>query len=119
MSAALFVVSVAPDGAEPFEMEAGPRDVLFWEKVSRRTIGEIESNPTMAALYSLAHATAKRQGRYAGSLEEFEATCDAMVRPLDDAVDPTQPGRTTGSSSSSPSPPASESVSGSTSDPAP
>ncbi|MGL5911658.1 MAG: hypothetical protein ACRCZP_16780 [Phycicoccus sp.] len=72
---------VTPDEGDPYEVVAGSRDVLIWERLGRgRKLAELGDNPTMSGLYSLAHVAARRQQLHAGSLAEFEATCDIDVQ---------------------------------------
>lgn len=84
---------VSPDGGEPYELEAASRDVVAWEKAGRdRAFSNFAEKLRMSDVYALAHVTARRMGRYDGSLEAFEATCDIDLLDDDEAPDPTLPG---------------------------
>lgn len=81
---------VTPDGGEPYELEAGPRDILAWEKTGKgRSFGALAERQTFADFYALAHITAKRLGRFDGTLAEFEASCDVVPRAGSAEPDPT------------------------------
>lgn len=79
-------LKVSPDGAEPYELEVASRDVVAWEKAGKgRAYSEFAERLRMSDVFSLAHLAARRAGRFDGSLELFETTCD--VEMVDDAVD--------------------------------
>jgi len=75
-----FRMTARPDSGEPFEITAGPRDQLAWERAAPgRAYSALLSGHSMTDLYSLAHAAAKRQGLYAGSLAQFEEAVELEV----------------------------------------
>lgn len=86
---------VVPDGAEPYEVDAESRDVVAWEKAGRdRAFAQFAERLRMSDVFSLAHVTARRLGRFDGSLELFETTCNVELVGDDEAEpDPTHPGR--------------------------
>lgn len=84
-----------PDGGEPYTMTAGARDIMLWEKTHRgASFSQIKDNLTMTALYQIAHVAARRQGLFAGTLDEFENTAELVfdTKPHEGAADPTPPG---------------------------
>jgi hypothetical protein len=93
----MFTFRVFPDGAEPYEVTARSRDIVQWEKTGKgRSFGRLanEANLSFSDLTSLAYVTAKRQGRYFGSLEEFEQSSDVEIVNEDAGeADPTQSAR--------------------------
>lgn len=88
---------VEPDGGEPFELKAGTRDALVWERTSKgnKSFTDLLASMNMVDLYHLAHIAAKRQGLYAGSLKEFEESCELHFDEEVDDPDPTQPAAST------------------------
>lgn len=89
----MFNFRVAPDQGEPFNVTAGSRDVLAWEKAGPgRSVSAVLENPTLTAFYGLAYAAAHRQRLFTGTQAEFEATCDLTRSVVDEeASDPTPP----------------------------
>ena len=73
-----FKFTVHPDGGEPFEVTAGPRDQLVWEQATPgRSVGKLMvGGIQLTELYPLAHAAAKRAGSFTGSLAEFQKNVD-------------------------------------------
>lgn len=95
----MFTFTVTPDGAEPYTLTAGTRDVLAWEKVSRgKTINALMQDLAMTDLYRIAHLAATRQQLFTGPLAEFESTCELELDGDADgeAVDPTRPAASPG-----------------------
>jgi hypothetical protein len=86
---------IKPDGGEPFELTAGPRDILAWERATKGTFAVLLSNRSFGAYYRIAHHAARRLGMFDGDLAEFERTCDVEFpegkEGADDEPDPTQP----------------------------
>jgi len=71
-----FRIRVTPDGGERYVLEVDSRDIEFWERISGRTLGDLEAaSISMGLVYSLAEATAKRQNRFSGTLAEFKEIC--------------------------------------------
>lgn len=112
----MFMVNMSvtlEDGSE-HELVAGPRDLLTWERTSKgKKLGEllpISDNGedmdlrrlSLVEMYRLAHITARREGIFSGDLDSFEQTA-VVVLTGGGSPDPTQPGRSGGSSSRSPS----------------
>lgn len=96
---------VTPDEGEAYQLEAGSRDVLAWERAGRgRSFSELGNNLSMIGLYGLSYHAAVRQGRFSGTLAEWEQSVDLMPVAADDEdgdeLDPTREGHTPGPSSS-------------------
>lgn len=82
--------TVVPDGGEKFEVKATTRDVLLWEKAGKgRSMATLLGDISIEKMYQLAHLAARRQGLFAGTLAEFEETCELEFEETGD-VDPTQ-----------------------------
>jgi hypothetical protein len=65
------IVDTSGDGAE-FRVVAGPRDVARWERTGKgRSLGSLESNPTITALYEIAWTATQAQGLTSCPLTEF------------------------------------------------
>lgn len=95
MSSLSFTFRVEPDGGEPFEVVARSRDIRHWEKITRgASITKISESPSMGDFYSLAYATAQRQGRFTGTLDDFENTCDLDLIAAVGEPDPSLPAPT-------------------------
>lgn len=81
----MITFTVRPDGGEPYELTAGSRDVLQWERTTKgksaATLGD------MADMYKVAWLAAKRQGLYDGSLQDFETTVDLETEGDEDGSD--------------------------------
>lgn len=87
--------TVKPDGDDPYKLEATSRDVFIWEKVTKNSLGKLQGDISMTAMYQLAHIAAKRLQLFTGTLDEFVACCDLdFEQPAN--VDPTQPGASPG-----------------------
>lgn len=68
-------MTITPDDGEPFELKVTSRDALIWERTSKTKPASILaylSYPSMTEAYRLAHIVAKREGRFDGSLSDFE-----------------------------------------------
>jgi hypothetical protein len=89
----MFAFTVKPDGGEPFQVTAGARDVLAWEKTNRgKTFKTLTETLSMVDLYRLAHVTCRRAGLFTGDLAEFEETCELDWGEQDQQEpDPTHP----------------------------
>lgn len=86
---------IKPDGGEEFDVKAGTRDILLWERTSRgKSFSKLMNDLNMGDLYSLAHMACKRQQLYTGSLAEFEEGCELVFEV--EEPDPTQPAASTG-----------------------
>lgn len=99
--AAMFAFEVAPDGGEPYRVEATSRDISHWERVTKgASLARLEQ-PRMSDLEAIAHVASVRRGLYDGSLADFRASCDVIVRKPDEdgedgedgEVGPTRPAR--------------------------
>lgn len=66
------------DDGRYVEVTAGPRDQLAWEKTAQgRAVSQLMDGAIrIKDLYTLAHASMKRQGLYEGTLKEFEDSAD-------------------------------------------
>lgn len=65
----MFTFTISPDGAEPYELVTGSRDVVVWEKAGRnRSFSQMAEAMRFTDLYELAHIAAKRQGKPGGDL---------------------------------------------------
>jgi len=77
-------LEVVPDGdSEPWRLEAGSRDVLYWERTVKGASVSALDDPKMGDLYSLAYALARRDGHFDGSLAEFEERHELDLVPED------------------------------------
>ncbi|EHR62631.1 hypothetical protein [Saccharomonospora cyanea] len=84
----MFTITVKPDGVEAFTVEATSRDVLNWERTNKGVnLKKLEQAPSMVDFYKIAHFAVQRTGQWAGSVDEFMATCEIEVE--DDEADPT------------------------------
>ncbi|WP_188193445.1 hypothetical protein [Nonomuraea sp. SYSU D8015] len=89
--------TVTPDNGEPYDVKAGSRDVLVWEKTSKgRSFQSLMNDLRMEDMYKLAHFAAKRQGLFEGTLKEFEETCELSGFTETEEMDPTQSVPSTG-----------------------
>jgi hypothetical protein len=97
----MFALSIAPDGQEPYEVDVAIRDCVKWERAHPgRSAIDLEKTVTLSDSFELAFFAAKRLGRFTGTQDEFENTCD--VTASEPAMpDPTPPDRSGDSSSSS------------------
>lgn len=86
----LISAKVTPDDGEPYVAAAGSRDVLVWEKTLRGNMSRLADNTTMTDVYAVIYVAARRLGKFAGTLPDFEDTNELEVMSGDD-VDPTQP----------------------------
>lgn len=73
----MFLFKLTPDGGDEFEVVAGTRDVLFWERTAKgRTLQGFTNDLKMADLYEMAYIAAKRQHKWDGTRADFEATME-------------------------------------------
>lgn len=87
----MFAFKVTPDDGPEFEVTAGSRDVLVWEKTNKgKSFSGLADGLQMADLYKLAFIASKRQGLFEGVSKEFEESCE-IVFAEDDVPDPTRP----------------------------
>lgn len=87
----MFTFTVKPDGGKPFEVTAGTRDVLRWEKTTRgASLAQLKEGVTVGALYRIAHIAAVRQQLFTGTLAEFEDNCELEFEE-EEEPDPTRP----------------------------
>ena len=86
---------VKPDNGEPYEVTAGPRDILVWEKTTRGKSfgGDLMDVKALQLtdMYKLAWIASRRLGLFAGTLQEFEESVDLIGNQPDGEPDPTQP----------------------------
>ena len=83
---------VAPDAGDAYEVTAGARDVLVWERTTKGAVfSELAESQSMVDMYKLAHIASRRQGLFPGTLQQFEETCDLEAIDKEPDVDPTQP----------------------------
>lgn len=91
---------ISPDGGDTYEIEAGSRDVLMWERTDRkgRSFRELAEAITMADAYRLAWIAVRRQRPDTGDLASFEESTDVDMIPSpksegdDDGENPTRAG---------------------------
>lgn len=87
----MFTFTVKPDGGAQFEVTAGTRDVLRWEKTTRgASLAQLKDGVSFGALYKIAHIAAVRQQLFTGPLADFEDTCELEFEE-EDEPDPTRP----------------------------
>ncbi len=87
----MFDFKVTPDGGEQFELTAGSRDVLQWEKTTKgASFGSIAEGLRITDLYKIAWISAKRQNLFDGTLAEFEGGVGLEFEENEEP-DPTQP----------------------------
>lgn len=89
----MFTFKVTPDGGDTYTVESNTRDILRWERTTKGASASQLEEPTMAALYKIAHLAATRTGDFSGSLKEFEESVDIQPVPSEEP-DPTQSGAT-------------------------
>lgn len=68
-----FTVTPDADGAEPFTVKTGMRDIRAWEKTHRgRSMGQLSDNAGMSAtiLFELAATSCRRQGIVSGTMSD-------------------------------------------------
>jgi hypothetical protein len=112
---------ITPDGGDPYRVVADTRDIYTWEKTTPNksiTLQQAMEELRFAELYRIAWIAARRQGMYAGTLDDFAATHQVEPNQEDDDQEedpdavPTQPGGSPEPSSPSQSSPASRPRSG-------
>lgn len=112
---------VTPDNGDPYQIVADTRDIYVWEKTTPNkqvTLQQAMEELRLVELYRIAWIAARRQGMYAGNIDDFAAT--HLVEPTGEDEDeedeeeavPTQPGASPGPSSPSQSSQASPQPSG-------
>lgn len=74
----MFTFKVKPDDADEFEVTAGTRDVLVWERTTKgASFGAVgQGDLKMVDLYKIAHIASRRLGLFTGDLKAFEETCE-------------------------------------------
>jgi hypothetical protein len=92
----MFTFKVTPDSGEPYDLTVKSRDIVFWEKIDRNhTVTRLENDPRITDIYSVTHVAAKRQGKFSGTLAEWEISVD--LDSVEEAPsDPIQPGLSPG-----------------------
>lgn len=96
----MITLTVKPDDDDEYEVTAGARDVLVWERATKGSFSKLMDDLHMVDLYKLAHIASVRQGLYEGKLADFETGCELDILDEDgdvdveqDDVDPTPPAR--------------------------
>lgn len=88
----MFLFKLTPDGGDEFEVVAGTRDVLMWERTAKgRSLGAFTNELKMADLYEMAYIAAKRQGKWDGNRADFEDTMELDFEEEKEPADPTRP----------------------------
>lgn len=81
--------TVTPDGADAYDIEAGSRDVLRWERSAKgRSFGDLAESIAMGDMYTLAYFASVRTGDFEGKQAEFEAIHEISIAE-EPAPDPT------------------------------
>ena len=84
---AMFNMRITPDSTgEPFDLSAGMRDIVVWEKTHRgRSLAQIgDGNLTGGMVYELAYSACRRQGKVPDGLTEAEFLADFDIDVEDD-----------------------------------
>lgn len=91
MSTIIINFKVAPDGGEPYTVKAGARDVTWWEKTTPgAALAQLQSGVKLTDLYKIAWIASRRQSLFAGTLDDFEKTCELEFEE-EPEPDPTPP----------------------------
>jgi hypothetical protein len=89
---------VTPDGGEPYEVTAGTRDVLVWEKTTPGAVASgLAEQQSLVDMYKIAWIASRRHGLFDGTLQQFEQNCDLDDGKDEPNVDPTNPAASAGS----------------------
>ncbi|MGL5908612.1 MAG: hypothetical protein ACRCZP_01340 [Phycicoccus sp.] len=89
-------LTITPDGSEPYDVVAKTRHIVAWEKLGKgRSLSRLEQ-PSLTDLVEIAHVTAVREGKFAGTFQEFldsheVAGTPPAPAPADDESGPTPP----------------------------
>ncbi|MFI6160393.1 hypothetical protein ACIA59_10635 [Micromonospora haikouensis] len=87
----MFDFKIKPDEGDEFELTAGSRDVLVWEKTTKgATFGSIAQGLRITDMYKIAWISAKRQNMFDGTLAEFESSVELEFEENEEP-DPTRP----------------------------
>ncbi|GHG97574.1 hypothetical protein ACFORH_42980 [Amycolatopsis roodepoortensis] len=90
----MFKFTLTPEDGAPFEVDADSRDVLQWEKRNKgATLKRLLEELAMADLYKVAYIAAKRQNKFDGTPDEFEASVVLDFDVEEGYDDPSQRGR--------------------------
>ena len=87
------IVDTSGDGHE-FRVVAGPRDVARWERTGKgRSLGKLESDPSITALYEIAWTACQAQGLTTLDRREWAEQVDVDVEKSDEdgEIPPTRP----------------------------
>ena len=88
----MFDFTVTPDSAEPYEVTAGSRDVLVWERTTKgASLASLAEGMKIGDMYRIAHIASRRLGLFDSDLKTFEETCEIESADATDEPDPTQP----------------------------
>ncbi|MEQ4301592.1 hypothetical protein ABNF97_09395 [Plantactinospora sp. B6F1] len=96
----MFTFEVTPDNGDPYQVTAGSRDVLHWERTTKgKSVGALSEaeNFHMADMFKLAWIASRRLSLFAGDLKEFEAAheVDLVDDEEEEGLDPTPPAAST------------------------
>lgn len=87
----MITFKVTPDGEEPYDVKAGSRDIVFWEKTTKgAALIQLREGLKLTDLYKIAWIACRRQSLFAGSLEDFEKNCEIDYEE-EPEPDPTPP----------------------------
>lgn len=86
---------ITPEHGDPYEVDAGTRDLLVWEKTNKagRTQVDLAKGASIADLYGIAFQAAKRLELSDLTRAQFEETCEVEVVGEQDEPDPTRAAR--------------------------
>lgn len=78
---------VVPDNGDAYEVTAGTRDLMKWEKANpgSSALQFAQGTARLSDLYAIAHIAAKRQGLFKGTLDEFEDSVELEFEEADEA----------------------------------
>ena len=83
--------TIKPDAGDEYDITATSRDVLMWEKTTKGAVfSKLMEQLTMVDLFKVAYFACKRQGMFAGTQAEFEATHELAFKGETEAADPSQ-----------------------------
>jgi hypothetical protein len=88
----MFDFTITPDSGEPFQVTAGSRDVLTWERTTKgASLATLASGMKIGDMYRIAHIASRRLGLFNGDLATFEESCEITEADETDEPDPTHP----------------------------
>jgi hypothetical protein len=90
----MMTIRINPDSGESYDLVVGSRDIVVWEKIDRNNnMARLEADPRMSDMYSVSHIAARRQGKFVGTLAEWETSVDLDLDVNGADSTPTQPGQ--------------------------